>query len=69
VLPAGRVHAFVHGEAASVRAVRRHLLVERAMPRADLSVSGYWKRGRTEDGWRADKPEWQRLVSADEQAT
>jgi NADPH-dependent ferric siderophore reductase len=66
-LPAGRVHAFVHGEAASVRAVRRHLLVERAVPRADLSVSGYWKRGRTEDGWRADKPEWQRLVSADEQ--
>ena len=60
------MHAFVHGEAASVRAVRRHLLVERGVPRADLSVSGYWKRGRTEDGWRADKREWQRLVTADE---
>ena len=32
-LPAGRVHAFVHGEAASVRAVRRHLLVERGVAR------------------------------------
>ena len=58
----------MHGEAAAVRAVRRHLLVERGLPRADLSVSGYWKRGRTEDGWRSDKPEWQRLVAEDEQA-
>ena len=67
VLPLGRVHAFVHGEAAAVRALRRHLLVERGVPRADLSVSGYWKRGRTEDGWREDKREWQQQVTADEQ--
>jgi NADPH-dependent ferric siderophore reductase len=67
-LPSGRVHAFVHGEAASVRAVRRHLLVERGVARADLSVSGYWKRGRTEEGWRADKADWQRQVTLDEQA-
>ena len=67
-LPGGRVHAFVHGEAASVRAVRRHLLVERGVARADLSVSGYWKRGRTEEGWRADKADWQRQVSLDEQS-
>jgi NADPH-dependent ferric siderophore reductase len=66
-LPAGRVHAFVHGEAASVRAVRRHLLVERGVERQDLSVSGYWKRGRTEEGWRSDKSEWKRQVAADEQ--
>ena len=32
---------------------------------SDLSVSGYWKRRRTEEGWRADKPEWNRLVAAD----
>jgi len=67
-LPTGRVHAFVHGEAASVRAVRRHLLVERGIERGDLSVSGYWKRGRTEEGWRADKDDWKRQVLADEQA-
>lgn len=66
-LPTGRVHAFVHGEAASVREVRRHLLVERGIARADLSVSGYWKRGRTEEGWRADKADWQRQVTLDEQ--
>jgi NADPH-dependent ferric siderophore reductase len=38
--PAGPVHAFVHGEASTVRAVRRHLLVERGVPRDALSASG-----------------------------
>jgi NADPH-dependent ferric siderophore reductase len=63
--PPGHVHAFVHGEASSVRAIRRHLLVERGLPREALSISGYWKRSRTEEDWRADKPEWNRLVEQD----
>jgi NADPH-dependent ferric siderophore reductase len=63
--PAGTVHAFVHGEASAVRAVRRHLLGERGIPREAISVSGYWKRRRTEEGWREDKPEWNRLVETD----
>jgi NADPH-dependent ferric siderophore reductase len=63
--PAGRVHAFVHGEAAAVRAVRKHLLVDRGIPKEDLSASGYWKRSRTEEGWREDKPEWKRLAEQD----
>jgi NADPH-dependent ferric siderophore reductase len=63
--PPGEVHAFVHGEASAVRAVRRHLLAERNIPREAVSVSGYWKRTRTEEGWREDKPEWNRLVEAD----
>jgi NADPH-dependent ferric siderophore reductase len=53
--PAGRVHAFVHGEAGLVRALRRHLLDERGVPRDDLSVSGYWRRGADEDGFRLFK--------------
>ena len=63
--PAGEVDAFVHGEASAVRAVRRHLLAERELPREAVSISGYWKRTRTEEGWREDKPEWNRLVEAD----
>ena len=31
----------------------------------DLSISGYWKRRRTEEGWREDKAEWKRQVEAD----
>ena len=63
--PEGAVHVFVHGEASAVRALRRHLLAERGLPRESVSISGYWKRKRTEEGWREDKPEWNRLVEAD----
>jgi NADPH-dependent ferric siderophore reductase len=63
--PDGPLHAFVHGEASSVRAVRRHLLVDRGVPREALSVSGYWKRERDEEGWREDKAEWNRLAEQD----
>lgn len=63
--PAGAVDAFVHGEAGAVRAVRRHLLSERGVPRTALSASGYWKLGRDDEGWRADKPEWKRAVELD----
>jgi NADPH-dependent ferric siderophore reductase len=61
----GVIQAFVHGEASMVRAVRRHLLTERDLPATMLSASGYWKRDRTEEGWREDKSEWNRLVQAD----
>jgi NADPH-dependent ferric siderophore reductase len=64
--PAGAVHAFVHGEASTVRALRRHLLVDRGIAREALSISGYWKQSRTEEGWREDKQEWKRLVEEDE---
>jgi hypothetical protein len=30
-----------------------------------VSVSGYWKRARTEEGWREDKAEWNRQVEED----
>jgi NADPH-dependent ferric siderophore reductase len=63
--PEGAVHAFLHGEAAAVRAIRRHLLVDRAIPREALSVSGYWKRARTEEGWREEKADWSRAVEQD----
>ncbi|HEX6695641.1 MAG TPA: siderophore-interacting protein [Solirubrobacteraceae bacterium] len=63
--PAGPVHAFVHGEASSVRAVRRHLLVDREIPREALSISGYWKRTSTDEEWREYKAEWNRLAEQD----
>jgi NADPH-dependent ferric siderophore reductase len=62
--PAGHFDAFVHGEASAVRAVRKHLLVERGLSPV-LSASGYWKRTLTDEGWREAKREWNRLVEAD----
>ncbi|MBK5231398.1 MAG: siderophore-interacting protein [Thermoleophilia bacterium] len=63
--PDGEVHAFVHGEAGMVREVRKHLVLERDVPRQSLSATGYWKYSRTEEGWREDKPEWKRLAELD----
>lgn len=63
--PPGRACAFVHGEAVATRALRRHLLAERGLPRPDLSVSGYWRRTFTEDGWQSSKREWNAQVERD----
>lgn len=67
-LPAGRGQAFVHGEADMVREVRRDLLL-RGVPNEALSASGYWRRDRTDEAWRAEKSEWKRLAEADLAAT
>ncbi|BCJ60842.1 siderophore-interacting protein [Micromonospora endophytica] len=65
--PPGTVHAFVHGEAGFVRDLRRLLRLERGVPREWLSISGYWRLGVDDEGWRASKPDWNRQVEADEQ--
>ncbi|SCL67987.1 NADPH-dependent ferric siderophore reductase, contains FAD-binding and SIP domains [Micromonospora citrea] len=66
--PPGEVHAFVHGEATFVKELRRLLRVERGVPRDRLSISGYWRRGMDDEGWRATKPDWNRQVEAEESA-
>ena len=57
-LPPGRVQVFVHGEAAEVRAVRRHLLGDRGIPKPGTSISPYWRRHLTDERWREVKAEW-----------
>ncbi|GAA4985099.1 siderophore-interacting protein [Kitasatospora paranensis] len=64
--PAGRVHAFVHGEAGFVKELRRLLRIERQIPLSDLSISGYWRLGHNEDGWQASKREWNAQVEAEQ---
>lgn len=53
--PPGRVHAFVHGELDQIRGLRTHLREERGLPADALSISGYWRRGKDEDGFQAEK--------------
>jgi NADPH-dependent ferric siderophore reductase len=64
-LPDGRGHAFVHGEATTVRLIRRHLVLERGLPADSISASGYWKLRRTDEQWRAEKREWMARADAD----
>lgn len=65
--PAGKMHAFVHGEAGFVKDLRRLLRVELETPREQLSVSGYWRLGHNEDGWQASKREWNAQVEAEQE--
>ncbi|MFE2943569.1 siderophore-interacting protein [Streptomyces sp. NPDC059255] len=48
-LPAGTPYAWVAGEAATVKAVRRHLVGDRGFDRRAVKFSGYWRRGASED--------------------
>lgn len=65
--PEGRLQAFVHGEAGFVKELRRHLRIDRQIPREDLSISGYWRLGHNEDGWQASKRDWNAQVEAEQE--
>ncbi|MFE0273592.1 siderophore-interacting protein [Streptomyces sp. NPDC058992] len=66
--PGGDVHAFVHGEAGAVRELRRHLRMERGVPRERLSLSGYWRLGKSDEAWRAIKRDWNAEVEREQEA-
>lgn len=63
--PDGRVHAFVHGEADEIRAIRRHLLADRGLTRADMSCSPYWRRTMTDEAWRRIKRDYVAAMEAE----
>lgn len=57
--PVGRVQTFIHGEAGLMKALRRFLLAERGVDPSDLSISGYWRAGNTEESFRVWKSQQQ----------
>jgi NADPH-dependent ferric siderophore reductase len=61
----GQVHAFVHGEAQAVmHNLRSYIRKDREVDAKWASISGYWRRGRTEETFR----EWKRELAAAEAA-
>ena len=48
LVPGAKV--WVAGEAAAVQRIRRHLFQDRGVTRADATVRGYWKHGRSGGG-------------------
>ena len=66
--PDDDVHAFVHGEAGAVKEIRRLLRVERGLGLDRLSISGYWRLGVDDEGWRASKREWNAAIERAESA-
>jgi NADPH-dependent ferric siderophore reductase len=65
-LPPGQGHVFVHGEAGAVRELRRHLRAEHGLAPGLTSISGYWRRGDTENRWQAGKRAWNAAIEAEE---
>ena len=53
----GRAQAFIHGESALLKSVRPYVRNDRGVDRRDMSVSAYWRRGVTEEGFRTWKSE------------
>ena len=54
----GQVHVFIHGEAQTVmQDLRRYIRREREVSAEWASISGYWRNGRTEEGFRVWKKE------------
>ncbi|RFU36837.1 siderophore-interacting protein [Actinomadura logoneensis] len=47
-------YAWIAGEAATVRAIRRHLVRVRGMPREAVEFMGYWRQGSTEENLLAE---------------
>jgi NADPH-dependent ferric siderophore reductase len=66
--PTVEVQAFVHGEAGMVKELRRLLKIERGVPQSQLSISGYWRHGATDEAWRASKADWNREIEQAEAA-
>lgn len=57
----GEVQVFIHGEAETVmHALRPYIRKERGVSAAQVSISGYWRRGRTEEGFRV----WKKKLAA-----
>ncbi|WP_445155216.1 siderophore-interacting protein [Arthrobacter sp. Hor0625] len=53
--PDGRVSVFAHGERGYMKALRQVFFAERGLERGQVSLSGYWARGRVEDDFQAEK--------------
>jgi NADPH-dependent ferric siderophore reductase len=47
-------YAWIAGESATVKALRRHLVNERGLHRRDVTFTGYWRRGATEEDLLAE---------------
>lgn len=60
--PPGSVFAWLAGESGTVRALRRHLLQDRQLPRQSIDFTGYWRLALTQD----DDPTEEDLTEARE---
>lgn len=46
------------------KGLRRYLRLDGAVPPERLSISGYWRLGVDDEGWRAGKRAWAEAIEA-----
>ncbi len=51
----GTVDIFAHGEREYMKALRKVFFAGHGLQKSQVSLSGYWARGRNEDGFQAEK--------------
>lgn len=56
IFPDGLVQVFAHGEREQMKRLRK-IFSARGVERSQLSLSGYWAAGRTEDAFQSEKRE------------
>lgn len=66
-IPEKKTSWFIHGVAEMIKELRRFLFVDGGVDRADVSISGYWRLGMTEDQWQATKKEFVESMDKEEQ--
>lgn len=65
--PEGRLSVFAHGNADTIKELRRYFYVERGLDRSCASISGYWRTNHTEDAWQASKHDFVAAMDEAEQ--
>lgn len=58
---------FIHGAAEMIKDLRRFLFVENSIAKQDVSISGYWRVGMSEDQWQSSKREFVASLEAEEE--
>lgn len=66
--PEKKTSWFIHGVAEMIKEMRRFLFIDGEVAKADVSISGYWRLGMTEDQWQASKQEFNAQIEQDEAA-
>lgn len=66
-IPAKRASWFVHGVAEMLKELRRFLFFDHDVDKTEVSISGYWRIGMTEDQWQGSKQEFNAAIEAQEQ--
>lgn len=66
-IPERHTSWFIHGVAEMLKEMRRFLFFDNEVARENVSISGYWRIGMTEDQWQDSKRDFNAEIEAEEE--